>query len=361
MKAVDVAVAIVTYRSARLTIDCLCSIAAERSTSALNIRAIVVDNASEDARSIAEAIAENAWWSWVTLVTAPKNGGFAYGNNLAMQHACAAGPPRYLHMLNPDTMVRKGAIGALLRFLETHPEVGIAGSSLEYPDGCLWPYAFRFPSVLSELEEGLRFWLTSRWLRHWAVAWPMTSTPQAVDWVSGASMMIRWRVIEEIGGFDENYFLYFEETDFCLRARKAGFSTWYVPESRVMHIAGQSTKVTAPKDALERLPGYWFESRRRYFAINHGTRYAMITDIVAALAHGLGFLKRMALGRRHHGIPHFLKDLLKHSALRPRNLRLVKSSIRATRREHQAPEGFVWQCHEARCPSGHSTATADSN
>ena len=108
MKVVDVAVAIVTYRSARLTIECLRSISAERSMSVLDIRAIVVDNASGDAPSIAEAIAENGWWSWVTLVTAPKNGGFAYGNNVALQHACRQGPPRYLHMLNPDRLSAKG-------------------------------------------------------------------------------------------------------------------------------------------------------------------------------------------------------------------------------------------------------------
>jgi N-acetylglucosaminyl-diphospho-decaprenol L-rhamnosyltransferase len=359
MKVVDVAVAIVTYRSARLTIDCLRSIAAERSRSVLDIRAIVVDNASGDAPSIAAAIGENGWWSWVTLVTALKNGGFAYGNNVALQHACAEGPPRYLHLLNPDTIVRTGAIGALFDFLETHREVGIAGSGLENPDGSQWQYAFRFPSVLSELEEGLGFWLTSRWLRRWAVTWPMTSMAQAVDWVSGASMMIRWSVIDQIGGFDENYFLYFEETDFCLRARKAGFSTWYVPESRVMHIAGQSTNVTAPKAALERLPAYWFESRRRYFAINHGMRYAMITDAVAAPARGLGLLKRVALGRRHQGIPHFLTDLLQHSILRLGNRRLATPGIRAPRLERQRPEGFVWTCNGASCPSGHSTAIAD--
>ena len=74
-----------------------------------------------------------------------------------------------------------------------------------------------------------------------------------------------------IGGLDENYFLYFEETDFCLRARKAGFATWYVPQSRVMHIAGQSTKVTEVSDTPKRLPGYWFESRRRYYAVTFGT------------------------------------------------------------------------------------------
>ena len=117
----------------------------------------------------------------------------------------------------------------------------------------------------------------------------MSQVPQSIDWVPGASMMIRRTVVDSIGGFDENYFLYFEETDFCFRAKKAGFSTWYVPQSRVMHIAGQSTKLTERNAAPKRLPAYWFESRRRYFAAAHGIRYAMATDAVALLAHGTRF------------------------------------------------------------------------
>lgn len=147
-------------------------------------------------------------------------------------------------------------------------------------------------------------------------------------------MMIRWTVFDRIGGFDDNYFLYFEETDFCFRAKKAGLSTWYVPASRVMHIGGQSTNVSNPKAVPERLPAYWFESRCRYFAVNHGIAYAMMTDVVALLAHGLGSLKRLAQGRRHQGVPHFLADLLRHSALWPKNRQAV-SSVRATRLEHQ--------------------------
>jgi GT2 family glycosyltransferase len=322
MSDIDVAVTIVSYQCADLTIDCLRSVEAERSTRGVRIRAIVVDNASGDAPLISQAIEARGWSSWITLIIAPRNGGFAYGNNLAFQRAYEDHPPDYLLMLNPDTVVRKGAIGALVRFLEEHPSVGIAGSSFELLDGSEWPIAFRFPSILGELERGLQFGLATRALRPWVDAVQMSQVPQPIDWVPGASMMIRRAVVDSIGGFDQNYFLYFEETDFCFRAKKAGFSTWYVPESRVMHIAGQSTKLTRRNAAPRRLPAYWFESRRRYFAATHGVCYAMATDIVALMAHGLGSLKRIAQGRVDRGVPHFLADLARHSILWSRNRQL---------------------------------------
>ena len=283
------------------------------------IRVVVVDNASGDAPAIAEAIEKNSWSSWVTLVRAPRNGGFAYGNNLAFRVAQEDGTPDYFHLLNPDTLVREGAIGALVRFLETHPEVGIVGSSFENLDGSDWPIAFRFPSILSEIESGLQLGLASRILQRWAVAVQMSLVPQPVDWVPGASMMIRPSVFDAIGGFDEDYFLYFEETDFCFRAKKAGYSTWYVPESRIMHIAGESTKVTGAHAASKRLPSYWFESRRRYFMASNGTAHAIAVDIVAVLANMFGNLKRIAQRRTDRGVPHFLRDLAYHSVLWPRN------------------------------------------
>jgi len=319
MNEIDVAIAIVSYRSADLTIDCLRSIEPERRTAGMRIRVVVVDNASGDAPAIADAIEANSWSSWVTLVQAPRNGGFAYGNNLAYRIARDERPPDYFHLLNPDTLVRIGAIGALVRFLEAHRDVGIVGSSFENLDGSDWPIAFRFPSVLSEIESGLQLGLASRILRRWVVPVEMSPVPQPVDWVPGASMMIRPKVFEAIGGFDETYFLYFEETDFCLRAKKAGFPTWYVPESRVMHIAGQSTKVTIRNVAPKRLPSYWFEPRRRYFEASCGTARALAVDIVAVLAHAVGHLKRLAQRRTDRGVPYFVRDLAQHSALWPGN------------------------------------------
>ena len=315
--ALDIAVVIVTYKSALLTISNLRSLLAERSDTTLRIRAIVVDNASGDLPEISQTAAEEGWLSWVTLVAAPRNGGFAYGCNLGIEAACCTAAPSYLCLLNPDTQVRAGAIRELVRFLETHPQAGIAGPSFETAEGRDWQIAFRFPSLLGELEQGLELSLASHLLQRWRVVRQMGAQRASVDWVSGAAMMIRPEVFAAIGGLDENYFLFFEETDLCRRARYAGFATWYVPESRVMHIGGCSTSVSPW--TRTRLPAYWFESRRRYFTVTYGITRAMMIDVVAATAHLLGAAKRAVLGRRNAAIPCFVRDLVHHSVLWPRN------------------------------------------
>lgn len=310
---VDVAVIIVTYRSASLTIACLRSLQTERSDPALRISAVVVDNASGDLAEITAAVEGQRWSSWVTLLEAPQNGGFAYGNNLGIERAYRIGTPSYLFLLNPDTEVRAGAIAALVQFLEAHPEAGIAGPSFETGAGSDWKIAFRFPTLLGELEQGLQLGVATRLLGRWAVVRYMGEHREAVDWISGSSMMIRPEVFAAVGGLDENFFLFFEETDLCRRARSAGYTTWYVPESRVMHIGGATTKTQT------RLPPCWFESRRRYFAVTHGLARAMLIDLVAVSAHLLGAAKRLVQGRQHGGRPRFIRDLLHHSVLWRRN------------------------------------------
>lgn len=315
----QIAVIIVTYRTAQLAIDALRSVADEREMPGMRIRVVVVDNSSEDLPLIAEAVASNGWSSWVTLIASPRNGGYGYGNNLGIAQAWRDGPPDYVHLLNPDAQVRPGAIATLVRFLESRPDVGIAGGSFETRDGHDWPIAFRFPSLWSEIDAGLAFGVVTNLLHRWVVARPMDRTAQPTDWVCGASMLIRPAVFAAIGGFDENYFLYFEETDFCNRARKAGFPTWYVPESCVMHVGGQSTAVTSPDAGARRRPPYWFASRRRYFAVTFGVWQAMLIDVAALLANSLGFVKRLLLGRRRTAVSHFTRDLLRYSVLWPGN------------------------------------------
>jgi N-acetylglucosaminyl-diphospho-decaprenol L-rhamnosyltransferase len=315
--AFDIAVVIVTYKCALLTLQSLASLDAERSVTGMGIRVIVVDNASGDTETLVPAIDANRWSSWVTLVTAPHNGGFAYGNNLGIRHAYAAGSPTYVYLLNPDAQVRRGAIASLARFLELHPEVGIAGSSFETLDGSEWPLAFRFPGLTSELLQGLEFGPLTRLFNRWQVARPMTRVAQPTDWICGASMMIRPSVLARIGGMDENYFLYFEETDFCYRAKQAGFPTWYVPESRVMHIMGQTTSVTDISGPPRRFPAYWFESRRRYFVVTYGLGKAVLIDVAALIGNSVGLIKRVAL--RRHRVPYLVRDMLRHSVLWARN------------------------------------------
>jgi N-acetylglucosaminyl-diphospho-decaprenol L-rhamnosyltransferase len=321
MQEIDVAVVIVTYKCAALTIDCLRSVASERSDPNIRIRVIVIDNASGDSTAIAQAIETHHWSSWVTLITAPINGGFAYGNNLGIEAAYAHGTPSYLYLLNPDAQVRSSAIGSLVRFLEAHPKVGIAGGSFVNLDGSEWPFAFRFPTLMSEVLQGIELGFVMRLFRRWVVAQRMTKVPQPTDWICGASMMIRPSVLASIGGMDENYFLYFEETDFCHRAKRAGFPTWYVPESRVMHIMGQSTTVTDPRTGPKRLPTYWFESRRRYFVMTYGVGRAIAIDIAALIANSIGLIKRIAR-RRNRPVPHYIRDLARNSVLWPKNRNL---------------------------------------
>jgi len=339
MRAVTVTVVIVSYESAELAIESLRSVAAERSAAGLDLRAVVVDNASGDYPAISRALAGNGWDSWVTAVLAPRNGGFAYGNNLGIRHALRNGPVDYIHLLNPDTQVRPGAIGALVRFLESHPGTGIAGGSFENEDGSEWPIAFRFPSRVSEFSQAVAFGPLLRLLDRWAVARQMSqAAQQQVDWICGASMMIRAAVLESIGGFDEGYFLYFEETDFCLRARRAGFTTWYVPESRVMHVGGQSTGVTERNTAPKRLPVYWFDSRRRYFAKAFGIGHAMAIDLIVLLSYPLGWLKRFVLRQRAQSVPHYYRDFIRASVLRARNRSCARldDTPRLSQRAHGA-------------------------
>src|SRR5258708_8686000 len=299
----------------------LACIRSERETQDVRMRVVVVDKASWDLPQIAQAVERNGWSSWVTLVLAPKNGGFAYGNNLGIRSAYEQGRPNYIHLLNPDTQVRPRAIAALVEFLESHPHAGIAGSSFETEDGRDWPFAFRFPTLLSEIEHGMQLGLVTRLFSRWTVAKPMNSNAQPTDWISGASMMIRPAVFTAVGCLDENFFLYFDETEFCYRARRAGFSTWYVPESRVMHMIGKSTNVDEKTRFHRRLPGFWFDSRMRYYASTHGVRTAALIDVVAIVSSLLGLLKRKLL--RRPSTPHYIRDLLAHSALLRRNRKLA--------------------------------------
>ena len=313
--AVTAGIVIVSYKSALLTVDCLRSVAVERETSPLWLRCVVIDNASGDEPTVAAAIAANGWQDWARVVVAPRNGGFAYGNNLGLKELERDGRVDFVHLLNPDTVLRPGAVDALVAFLQAHPRAGIAGGIFENGDGSEWAIAFRFPTLLSEIEQGMKLGLVSRLLSRSCVPMNMGSSAAPADWVSGASMMIRRDVFDRVGGLDETFFLYFEETEFCHRAKRAGFEVWYVPTSRVVHIAGQSTKVTERNVGPRRLPAYWFESRRLFFTLTHGPAYATAADAMAIAAGWLGLLKSALLGRLRNHAPHFLRDLFRHSAL----------------------------------------------
>jgi GT2 family glycosyltransferase len=316
-------VVIVNYKTASLAIDCLRSLAPEISAVEGGVRVVVTDNASGDdsVARINQAITDNGWSNWATLSPLPRNGGFAYGNNEGIRSALQSNDkPQCVLLLNPDTVVRPGAIDELLKFMDARSEIGLAGSRLEDPDGTPQISAFRFHSIASEIEPGMRLGAVSSMLAKYRVAPPVPTEPRPTDWVAGASLMIRREVFEKIGLLDERYFMYYEEVDFCLRAKRAGFECWYVPASRVVHLVGAASQISDARKHRKRRPAYWFESRRRYFTQNHGRVYALLADAAYATAFALWRVRRFVQRKPDTDPPKFLWDFLRHSSFgsRPR-------------------------------------------
>ena len=313
----SVTAVLVNYCTRDLTLDCLRSLASEVAAfPALEV--VVADTASPDGSGteIAEAIAVNGWDRWARLFPMPRNGGFSYGNNGVIREQLArASPPAYIWLLNTDTVVRPGALRALVDFMAAHPAAGGTGSRLEHPDGRLQCSAFRFHSVASEFDSSLNVGFVSKLLKRWQVAPALPDAPTRYDWLSGASLLLRTQLFRDIGLMDEDYFLYYEETDFCNRAKHRGWSFWYVPQSRVVHLVGQSTGVTDPAQQRKRRAAYWFESRRRYFIKHHGVFYASLADAALASGTALSMARDAILGRASSVPDSFLSDLARQSAL----------------------------------------------
>jgi hypothetical protein len=308
-------IVIVNYRTPDLTIDCLRSLTAEGlPTDAF--RTVVVDNASGDDSlvKIRAAVAAQGWNSWVDTIDAGRNGGFAFGNNVAIRPALAsADPPEFVLLLNSDTVVRPAAVQTLIQFLEQHPQVGIVGSRLEDPDGTPQCSAFRFPSPASEFAEAAGLGFVDRLLHRYVILPGIPNETCPMPWVAGASMLIRRQVFDDVGLMDEGYFLYYEEVDFCLRAARAGHPCWYEPTSRVVHLVGQSSGVTERNAAPRRRPAYWFDSRRRYFVKNHGRAYAAIVDAAWSVGYAIRRVRNFLQRRPSVDPPRLFSDYLKQS------------------------------------------------
>ena len=275
---------------------------------------VIVDNESGDG-SFEKMTSEVARRGWdigphrVRVLQSGHNGGFGAGNNFGIRAGLPDGTrPDYFYLLNSDAFPAPDAIRLLLQHLQAHPQTGFAGSFMHGPDGDPHRTAFRFPSITSEFEGQIRLGPISRLLGRWVVAQPIPEQTTRVDWLAGASIMMRRKVPDEIGLFDEAFFLYFEETDLCRRAALAGWPSDYVVESRVAHIGSASTGMKT----WTRIPQFWLDSRLYYFTKNHGRLYAVLATL-AALAGGSLWRLRLLVQRKDRGDPpRFLRDLAAH-------------------------------------------------
>jgi hypothetical protein len=280
--------------------------AAQRAMTGIAGEIVIVDNASGDG-SFEKLQADTTGWDRVQVIQSGHNGGFGAGNNAGMRAGLSDGTrPDYVYILNSDAFPAENAIAKLLAHLEATPRAGLAGSHIHGSDGAPHVTCFRFPSILGEFEGAARIGPVSRLLRHHTVPLPVPETTQPVDWLAGASLMIRQDVLDEIGGFDETFFLYFEETDLCRRAARAGWETHYVAASRVEHIGSVSTGMKG----WDRVPDYWFASRRHYFIKTHGRGYLALVTLAHLTGAGLGGLWRLIRRKGAAPPPHFLRDLV---------------------------------------------------
>ena len=305
-------VVIVNFRVASLVVDCLRSILPELPR-VPEARVVVVENGSGDnsATRISEVIANEGWSGWCRLIVSERNLGFTGGNNLAIAEALSSTePPTYFLLLNPDTILRPGALAVLVEFMDANQWIGIAGSRLEYPDGTPQRSAFRFKTPLGELEAYAHLGPLTRLLGRYVVAPAVVDHPIKTDWVSGASMLVRSDVFTRVGPLDEGFFTYYDDIDLCLSAGRYGWQTWYVPQSHVVHLVGQSTGVNA---IPRRLPPYMLEARRRFFLKNYSRHYAALIDVCMLIGLAISQVRARLTNKADLYPPHLLSDCFRHS------------------------------------------------
>jgi N-acetylglucosaminyl-diphospho-decaprenol L-rhamnosyltransferase len=258
---------IVAYNSAATLRECVEPLAAMQ-----DVAVVVVDNASPQDSLVAVADLP------VTTVRAPRNGGFSYGCNLG----AAEGTGPYVLLLNPDARIDAASLAAMRAVLDGDPGVGIVGPRILDEDGTLLYSRRRFPRLRSSLAQALflqRVFTAADWSDEMVRDRAAYEVAGPAEWLSGACLMVRRSALEQIGGLDETFFLYCEDTDLCRRLADAGWGVRFEPAATARHAEGSS----APRDRLQAIHA---ASRVRY-ARKHATRSVALAEVALIALHEL--------------------------------------------------------------------------
>ncbi len=300
------AVVIVNYRTPQLVADCLTSLATELDPTQDGV--IVVDNHSgdESAVRIRQIVVDQNWEQWVQIIESPVNGGFSAGNNLGIQAVVAEA---YL-LLNSDTLVRTGAISALLEARDQYPEAGIISPRLEWPDTTPQISCFRYRSPLSEFIHAAGTGPITQLFKPYDVPLPVSETWINPEWTSFACVLIRREVIEQIGLMDEGYFMYFDDLDYCRQVRAGGWSILHYPKARVVHLRGGSSSVKAALETRTRPRRYLYESRSRYFGKYYGgSKGIFAANVLWLMGRSIAWVREVVQQRPRHSCDFESQDI----------------------------------------------------
>lgn len=291
----SLAIVILNYNRADLLADCLESIYGNPPRCTLEVW--VVDNASTDA----SAAMVRQRFPQARLIVSWHNGGFAYGNNLALRAILGAEPgqeapdlPDYVLLLNNDTVVPPGALDGMVDYLAAHPAVGVVGPRLQLPDGSLdlaCRRSFPTPEIAFYRMAGLsRLFPRSRRFGRYNMTYLDPGIETEVDSVVGACMLLRTSVIREVGLLDEQFFMYGEDLDWAYRIKQYGWRIVYYPAVQVLHYK----RAASTRRAIPSIRAFYAAMR-----IFHRKHYAATTPapLNALIECGITLKELMALGR----------------------------------------------------------------
>ena len=258
----DLSIIVVNWNVKDLLRDCLNSLLTATQTSPhVATEIIVVDSASTDG----SPQMVRGEFPQVQLVASTENLGYANGNNYGVDLAQG----RYLFLLNPDTVVEPDAPALMVDYLDSHPDVGALGPQLLWPDGSVQSSRRRFPTVGSLFWEStlLGQWFPdNRHIRRYHTADQSPDQTQPVDWVVGAAILIRREAWQQVGPIEADFFMYFEETDWCRRCAQAGWQIHYLPVAKITHFEGKSSEQVFA-DRTIRFQRSKIRYTRKYFGV----------------------------------------------------------------------------------------------
>ena len=282
----DLAAVVVSYNVRDDLLECLQSLRADGVE-----EIVVVDNASHDG----SAAAAQAFDPDVRVLALARNLGFGGGANRGV----AATTAPFVAIVNPDLVIEPGAGKALVGALEADEQLGIVGPRIETKDGDIYPSARRFPSLFDAAGHAFLWfvWPSNPFTRRYRMTdWGHTDATD-VDWVAGTHIVVRRTAWDEVGGFDEGYFMYGEDVDLCWRLWKAGWRVGFVPDARVVHAIGRSTDQTPYRMIAHHHRSLWRFSRKTADGVERGL--LPFIGVALAVRTGLAWLQRATRKRPH--------------------------------------------------------------